>query len=252
MEDINLDEVSLVDHPAHMVEGFAVIKAANPETNRALFSALRKETMPNEEKSLADVLKDATAEQIREALTEEQLNELAPVAKAEVAEPTEEDIIKSLPESLRNLIEKANERAEAAEAEVRKAEEKAAKEEADRLDLEAVTKSKTEYTNLGFDHDKVAPALRKFASADPEAAEAIETMLAAVNKQADGAIFDELGTSQVAKSDTEKTAADEIVEIAKARAAKENISYDAAFIATVTDPENAELVAKHFTPKENN
>lgn len=250
MENINLSEVSLVDHPAHMVEGFAVIKSASPDTNRALLSALRKEEMPNEEKTLAEVLKDATAEQIREALTEEQLAELAPVEKAaETVEPTDDDIIKALPENVRALIEKAADRAAAAEADRDAAIAKAAAEETQRLDEAAIQKSKDEYTNLAFAHDTVAPALRKFASTNPEEHDAIVTMLKAVNEQADGAIFDEFGTAR-GDDKVEKSAHDRINDIAKARAAAEGITESAAYLAVVNDPAHAALVTEHF--KENN
>lgn len=249
MENINLSEVSLVDHPAHMVEGFAVIKSQSPETNRALFSALRKETMP--EKTLAEMLNEASADDIRKALTADKLLELVPVAEVEVvkAAPTDEEILKALPAEVRERIEKAEARASELEAQAAEAIEKAAKAEDDRLNEAAITKSKEEYTNLAFAHETVAPALRKFADENPEAAAVIVEMMKAVNEQADGAIFTELGTSAPVEKG-EKTANDKLVELAKARETKENVPFSKAYIDVVNDPANAELVTAHF--KENN
>lgn len=67
MVDLDVYETSGVDHPAHLHEGFAVMKAHNPEKAGALLRALGKEprmtqqkatapAAPSAQKSLADIL----------------------------------------------------------------------------------------------------------------------------------------------------------------------------------------------------
>lgn len=244
MEKINLTEVSVVDHPAHMREGFAVIKSADTNRNRALFGALRKDTMPTKEE-IAEVLKSLSADDLRAALTDEQVAALAPapVEKAD-KEPTEDDILKALPDNVRGLIEKAQADIEKARAEAAEAKAEAEIEKAARLDEAAIQKSKDDYTNLAFAHETVAPALRKFAAADQEAHDAIVTMLKAVNAQADGAIFEEIGTSApVTKADSPEA---QLQALAKARAAEKDEPIHKALAEVLADPANQALVTKHF------
>lgn len=246
MTDINLSEVSLVDWPAHMHNGFAIIKSADPDKDRALLGAFRKETMPDV--NLTEVLKGLSADDIRKALSDEQLEGLMPpeaiVTKAE-AEP--EDILKGLPDAVREMIEKNNKDLTDALESIAKAEEQAEIEKAARLDGEAVAVSKAAYTNLGFEHEKVAPALRKFALADAEGAEVITEMLKAVNAQADGAIFKELGTTQGSLTNT---SAEQITALAKAKATETGISFSKAYETVVNDPANKSLVDAHFKGNE--
>ena len=243
-----------MDHPAHLVEGFAVIKSASRDQNRALFSALRKETMPNEietaevtEVDVAEVLKGLSVDELRVALTEEQLAELAtPVEK----DASEEDILKGLPENVLAEFKKRDAEIEKARAAADEARRDAEVAKAARADEQAITKSREEFTNLGFDHAVVAPALRKFAETDSDAAEAIQTMLKAVNAQADGAIFKEIGDD---RTPDEKAPYDVLKQLAEELSNAEGIAFSKAFEKVVADPANADKVHAHFTTnKESN
>jgi hypothetical protein len=303
MTDINLSEVSLVDYPAHLISGFAVIKSANPNNDEALKSAFRKETMSD--KDIAEVLKGMSAEDVLKALTPEQLASVekavgkAPAPKKVITEgedttdsgngkgsepvgqvgdkadvtpadaedasdhgaddateglngekkkvgKSDEDLMKSVSPEVRAMIEKSNIALAAATAQVAKANQDAEIAKAAALDSEAVSFSKSAYSNLGFDHSVVAPALRKFALSSPVAAESITTLLKAVNEQTSG-VFKELGTSAVPSSGM--TPADRITALAKAKTS-ESVSFAKAYESVVNDPANAELVTAHFNSKE--
>lgn len=265
MTDIKLNEISLVDHPAHLVEGFAVIKSANDSSNRALFSALRKENMPTQVKDVADVLKELSAEDILKAVSDETREELAkafppakkktPAADAEDAadggaDDDEEDedgkLKKSVAPEVRALIEKAESDKQALIARLEKAEQSAAIEKAARLDEQAIVKSQSELDSLAVDHNKVAPALRKFAEQDAEAAEAITSMLKSVNGQArEAGLFKEVGTG--AAGDAEASAAGQIDTIAKALSTEKGIPFAKAYEEAVSA--HPELVNAYY--KEN-
>lgn len=272
MTDIELAEVSLVDYPAHLVSGFAVIKSADPTKDKALLSAFRKETMPV--KDITEVLKGMSVEDVLKALTPEQVAELTKakdagdgdaediadggadedkedengkVVKAAVAEVlTPEDILKAVSPEVRAMIEKANADLATATAKIEKAEQDAEIAKAAQLDSEAVSFSKSAYINLGFDHGVVAPALRKFALTSPDAAEAITTLLKAVNTQT-GGIFKELGTSE--STDSGMTPYARLESLAKSLVS-ESVPFSKAFATVASDPANAALVTAHFNSKE--
>lgn len=256
MTDIRLNEVSLVDHPAHMVEGFAVIKSADDQSNRALFGALRKEKMPNENVSVTDVLKDMSVDDILKAFSDEQRLEFEKAfpnkkaddedAKDGGADEDEEDangkkLRKSLSPEVRAIIEKAEGERTALLARIEKAETDAAIEKAARLDEQAIAKSRDTFTKLTFDHTVVAPALRKFAESNADAATAITDMLKAVEGQA-GDVFKELGTS--AAGDGDETAEGRLNSLAKARATEKSIVFAKAYNEVVD--ENPDLVQAYY------
>lgn len=244
MTRIKLDEISLVDYPAHTVNGFAIVKSESNSDTDAILSALGNRTeMPTPQELLAKALADVSADDILKALEGHEAVEEITKALGASEESAEQDIYKGLPEQAVTLL-KARE-AEIAkmreEREEARAEAEIAK--AARLDGEAIEKSKADYTNLAFNHEKVAPAIRKFAALDAEAAEEITTMLKAVNAQADGAIFDELGTST---KPVEK-AIDGIESIAKAMVeAGTAANLPEAIAKAVADPANKSLVDAYF------
>jgi hypothetical protein len=245
MTSIKLDEVSLVDHPAHMVEGFAVIKAAENNNNEALFEALRKGKMPTEK--IEDVLNGLSVDEIVKALAEDKRDELVKALAPEAVVEVDEDITKSAPEELRNEFAKRDQQIADLMAEVEKARGETATERDTRLDAEAITKSKTEFDGLAFEHEKVAPALRKFAAENADAATVITEMLKAVSAQAKTAgLFEEIGTG--AGSSADDTAGSKLETMAKARAAQDGVAFHKAYQLVVD--ENPELVSDYY--KENN
>lgn len=185
-------ETSGVDHPAHLEEGWIVMKSAT------------KEATVSEEVGMELSLEEAYIERVVElekALAESQelIEELEKASKkhmkgdAETAEdaadPEEEDdeyLMKSLPQPVREMLAKAQDEANIAREELRKEREA-------RRDEEFVAKA-AGWSHLTIDAKEVGPALRRLSDIDANLAESVEKALGAANAQAESAaIFDEIG-----------------------------------------------------------
>lgn len=206
MVNLAIEETSGVDHPAHLHEGWLVMKSADEsEVQRVL-----DETLTEEDSNMETNSTEATTEQVENSVEEQltiakarivELEEA--LAKASAEEMSEEDkkkkkmdeesseetdYMKSAPESVVKMIEDLRKSAEEAQAELQK-------ERDSRADAEAIEKAKG-WANLNLDADKVGPALRRLASTDADLAKAIEETLSSVNAQAESAqIFAEIGKS---------------------------------------------------------
>lgn len=206
MVNLAIEETSGVDHPAHLHEGWLVMKSADEsEVQRVL-----DETLTEEDSNMETNSTEATTEQVENSVEEQltiakarivELEEA--LAKASEEEMSEEDkkkkkmdeesseemdYMKSAPESVVKMIEDLRKSAEAAQAELQA-------ERDSRADAEAIEKAKG-WANLNLEADKVGPALRRLASTDADLAKAIEETLSSVNAQAESAqIFAEIGKS---------------------------------------------------------
>lgn len=207
MVNLAIEETSGVDHPAHLHEGWLVMKSADEsEVQRVLDETLTEEdsnmeknsteaTTEQVETSVEEQLTIAKAriveleEALAKASTEEEMSEEDKKKKKMDEESSEEmDYMKSAPESVVKMIEDLRKSAEEAQAELQK-------ERDSRADAEAIEKAKG-WANLNLDADKVGPALRRLASTDADLAKAIEETLSSVNAQAESAqIFAEIGKS---------------------------------------------------------
>lgn len=190
---LKMTEISGVDYPAHLDNGFAIKKAAGQPGEGSNMTDNGEVV----EKSVADATPEELAE-VAKGFTVEQAEAVAKALGLEKAaapaEPVVEDVTKGLaPEqvalvkSLESQVEALRKSAESAQAQV-------AIEKAARLDAEAIQKSKAEYANLTVDHAVLAPALRKMREQDAKVAEAIEGVLKSVNAQA-SELFKEVGTT---------------------------------------------------------
>jgi len=189
-------ETSGVDHPAHMEEGWIVMKSADGN-----------EVVMDEDEVVMDAsLEDAYVERVIElekALAErdEQIGVLKKMT-VEVEEEMEGDdeeedeeesmsgkedyMMKSLPKPVREMLAKAQNEAHAVREELRK-------EREDRRNTEYVAKAAA-WSNLTVDPDEFGVALRKMADIDSDLADQVEKALDAANAQAEaGAIFSEIG-----------------------------------------------------------
>lgn len=259
MVNLAIEETSGVDHPAHLHEGWLVIKAANPTEVEELVAELTEtsdkvlETEAKEEDSMAEEITKSAEEQLAEAQealksAELRISELeSALSKSENPEETSDseesadDVLKSAPEAVRVMVEnlqksadEARVRAEQAEAELNKSRDEAA-------DAEAIAKAK-EWANLSLDAEVVGKALRRLADVDSDLAKSVEEVLTSVNAQAESAnIFAELGKSVV---NGESSAFDRLTALAKnAVAANEAPTFEQAF-ANVT-VQNPELYAQY-------
>jgi hypothetical protein len=204
MVNLAIEETSGVDHPAHLHEGWLVMKSADEsEVQRVLDETLTKEeSMPGDKQ---DEVKPLATEEVEvdkaEMTLEEAMKKIADLeaklsemdkmygAKEPKSDETkEEDFMKSAPEPVVKMIEELRKSAEEAKAELQK-------ERDSRADSEAIEKAKA-WSNLNLDAEKVGPALRRLGSTDADLAKAIEETLSSVNAQAESAqIFAEIGKS---------------------------------------------------------
>ena len=205
MANLVIEETSGVDHPAHLHEGWLVMKSADEsEVQRVLDESLtEEEIMP--ENTQDELTTTATDEQVEKAemTLEEAMKKIADleakIASEEMKEDEvemskksetsdEADFLKSAPESVVKMIEDFKKQAETATEELRK--EREAKADAD-----AIEKAKG-FSNLNLDAEKVGPALRRLSTVDADLAKSVEEILTSVNAQAESAnIFAEIGKS---------------------------------------------------------
>lgn len=200
MANLVIEETSGVDHPAHLHEGWLVMKSADEsEVQRVL-----DETLTEEDSTMEETTTAATDAQVEKAemTLEDAMKKIAELEgklsememSKEEKEPEsdktkdEMEYMKSAPESVVKMIEDFKKQAETATEELRK--EREAKADAD-----AIEKAKG-FANLNLDAEKVGPALRRLSTVDADLAKSVEDILVAVNAQAESAnIFAEIGKS---------------------------------------------------------
>ena len=200
MANLVIEETSGVDHPAHLHEGWLVMKSADEsEVQRVLDETLTEEDSIMEETTTAAT--DAQVEKAEMTLEdamkkiaelEGKLSEMEMAKEEDKSESdkTEDEMeyMKSAPESVVKMIEDFKKQAETATEELRKEREAKA-------DAEAIEKAKG-FSNLNLDAEKVGPALRRLSTVDADLAKSVEEILTSVNAQAESAnIFAEIGKS---------------------------------------------------------
>ena len=231
MVRLAVDETSGVDHPAHLSEGWLVMKSANAEEIEAVIDSLT-ETPITKEDSVSDestvVTEDAV---VAEAVAAEapatespaedkdaRIAELeAELVKAKGTRPfmqgddeSDEDYKKRMKkmedeaEEQKKMKKPMKKSAELEAVEKAVAFEKARADEAvallqkerdARADADAIAKAKN-WNNLPLDAEKVGPALRRLSQIDEELTKGIESILDAVNTQAKTSnLFAEIGKS---------------------------------------------------------
>lgn len=216
MVNLAIEETSGVDHPAHLAEGWIVMKAADPAD---VEKAISDEDLPEVSESDADGMEKqstdaqeghmekSTEERLDEALKAlekaeariaEMEKEMASKGDSEEMEDEEGDMMKSAPESVRKAFEEMQKQAEEAVAKAEAAEEALRKEREERADAEAVEKAREAFAALGLDAEAVGPALRRLADTDESLAKAVESTLTAANAKVESAdIFTEIGSTPV-------------------------------------------------------
>ena len=223
MVNLAIEETSGVDHPAHLHEGWLVMKSASEsEVQRVLDKSLTKEDSTMEDMKTTEATEDKVEKTVEEELAAAQARiaeleaklaekEMKPEEEVEMAmygdsmkpedeetkkmdsEKEEEDYMKSAPRSVVKMITSLKKQAEEATAELRK-------ERVARADAQSVEKAKG-WANLNLNAEKIGPALRRLSETDSELAKSVEEILSSVNAQAESAsIFAEIGKSADFKS----------------------------------------------------
>lgn len=202
MTHLSIEETSGVDHPAHLREGWLVVKSADADAlPNALNIVTKEQGMTNEE--MREELDKARK---RMAEMEEELTSYKSKAKkAEEMDEEDDDedaLMKAAPEAVVALFEKAKAREAEALAKAAEVEAELRAERDSKADADAIEKARG-WSNLAIDAEQVGPTLRRLSETEPELAKSVEGLLDAVNAQAESAdIFAEIGKSAPASETT--------------------------------------------------
>jgi len=280
MVSLNIEEASGVDHPAHLQEGWLVIKSTDSDvsnllsdltktedssSNRLTQDGTEEEPMPQDEATIEtpvletevvekDALADAQAKiKELEMKISEMTKELEATKKmygSKMDEPKmkksddTEEVIKSAPEAVQAIVAEMRKAADEATARATAAEEVLLKERDERADAEAITKAKA-WGHLPIEAEKIGPALRRLAGIDVDLAKSVEEMLNAVEAQAESAnIFAEIGKSTTPNNGS---AYDQLSSMAKAVADTSGVTFEQAFANAVS--ENTALYSQYLNEK---
>lgn len=214
MVNLAIEETSGVDHPAHLSEGWLVMKAADPsDVQRVLDETLNKEYLVKpEDKKKADkemlpkdemdkemdieVETDDEEDMDKESDSKKETDEekMARLRAMQKKDQSDEEILKSAPQPVVKMIENLRKAADEAVLKAALIEAELKKERDARADVEAVEKARSFTTHLSLDPSTVGPALRRLSTIDTELAKSLEEVLISVNAQAESAnIFAEIG-----------------------------------------------------------
>ena len=235
MTDLIIEETSGVDHPAHLHEGWLVVKASNVSSAADVIATLPEpegDSMTEEVANAAE--EDAPVENAEEGMSTEakQVEEELAVAQARIAEleariselegaaGADEDMMEEAADDVVALAKSAPEPLRKAMEELTKAKEEAenalVKECEDRADADAIVKARASFSHLNLDAAQVGPALRRLSVMDEGLAKSVEDALLAADAQNESAdIFTEVGKGVVPHGD----AIEKMTSLAKAAVA---------------------------------
>jgi hypothetical protein len=266
MTELIIEETSGVDHPAHLHEGWLVIKTSSTQSVADVMNALPEpngesmadptevtaetdlevtlaagEESPEMESESKQMEEELAMAQARIAELEARIAELEGSSEEEPMEEAADDVValaKSAPEPIRKaLAEMAKAKAEAENA--------LAKEREDRADADAIVKARDTYKHLALDPEKVGPALRRLTAIDADLAKSVEDALASADAQNESAdIFTEVGKGYVPSGD----AINKMTSLAKAAVAEgKAATVEQAMVQVAT--ENPALYNDYLTEK---
>jgi len=208
---LNIKETSGVDRPAHLHDGWVVMKSATPAEASAVLDELRPEAgeAPVAETVVTeamDTTKSATAgletlTNFQEEIMPEFSEETAPEVVIIPESASEADIIKAMPEQIRKMLSEASANADAALRKAAASEAALIAERDARADEAAVVKA-AGWTHLNIDPTIVGPALRRVAEADSVLAGEIVKALDSANALVEtNVVFSEVGSDAPVATD---------------------------------------------------
>ena len=229
MTDIVIEETSGVDHPAHMHEGWLVIKSSYVQSGAEVQESLKEAAMPEGEAEKADYemepedqakADDLAMAMARIAELEARIAEMEGAMDAEASMPAEDmeesaeaqllELAKSTPAPVREMLANVLKAKQSAEAEL-------LKERESRADDAATTKAAGMFKHLGIDPALIGPALRRLDMQDAALAKAVTDALVTANAQNESAsIFSEIGVQASSATDSYQ----KLVSLAKAAVAE--------------------------------
>jgi len=217
---LNIKETSGVDHPAHLTEGWVVMKSASPSDVTAVLDELRPtdevfEAAPTvdemgevvEATEIVEATKSATADEVITTYVskEETMPNTSEVATPEVViipeAASEAEIIKAMPAAIRKMLDEASANADAALRKAAASEAALIAEREARADEAAVIKA-SQWSHLNIDPTVVGPALRRLAETDGALANEVVKALDSANElSATNAVFTEVGSDAPVQAD---------------------------------------------------
>jgi hypothetical protein len=275
MVALNIEETSGVDHPAHLHEGWLVIKSENLTGVDDLLSDLNNQndnsnefrkgteeeamSEQNNVETTPEVLSTEEVDKAKGQMSYDEMmnkikmleDELA-MANKKLKKSEDEEVVvdtaslvKEAPEPLRKMLEDLEKSAQEATARANAAEEILKAERVARSNSEAIEKAKA-WKFLGLDAEKVGPALRQLAEINEELAKSVEEALNSVNAQAESAnIFAEIGKSA---NPTTGDAYTQLTSLAKSLTeAKKGMTFEQAFADSVKS--NPDLYQQYLSEK---
>ena len=281
MVSLNIEETSGVDHPAHLQEGWLVIKSSDSDVSNLLADLVKNQTIDGTEEepmtqdantveTAVDAIvaeetpaTDAPAEEVEKGkmadaqakidelekkvkMYEEEMDKLKGKMKKEADEVVEtaDAVLKSAPEAVQKMFADMRKAADEATARAVAAEEVLLKERDARADAEAIEKAKS-WSHLPLDAEKIGPALRKLAGIDSDLAKSVEDLLTAVEAQAESAnIFAEIGKSSAPVGGN---AYEQLTALAKSAVETGGGTFEAAFADAVS--KNTDLYSQYLNEK---
>jgi hypothetical protein len=280
MVGLNIEETSGVDHPAHLHEGWLVIKSenltgvddllsdlSNNQDNSNEFQKGTEEEAMSENNNVEVTSEVVSTEEVDKAVHMEDKKKMSyddmmkkikmledelAMANKKLKKSEDEEVVvdtaalvKEAPEPLRKMLEDLEKSAQEATARANTAEEILKSERVARANTEAIEKAKA-WNFLGLDAEKVGPALRQLAEINEELAKSVEDALNSVNAQAESAnIFAEIG-----KSATPATgdAYEQLTSLAKSATEQKNgVTFEQAFANAVKS--NPDLYQQYLSEK---
>jgi hypothetical protein len=282
MVRLAVDETSGVDHPAHLSEGWLVMKSAVAEEIEAVIDSLTETQLPVTDSEVAnqnnkeDSVSNETETTAEDAVVVETPTESVAVVdvdariaelEAELAKmkkkpmkmadgekmPDETDaeymarlrqMKKEAPEAVVKMLEDFEKATLVEKARADEAVALLQKERDERADADAVAKAKN-WSNLPLEAEKVGPALRRLSQIDEELTKSIEGILEAVNAQAKTSnLFAEIGKAADASTD----AYDRMTALAKA-AVESGVAPSFEIAMSDVALANADLYKQYLTEK---
>lgn len=270
MTNLLIEETSGVDHPAHLHEGWLVVKTSNTATVADVLKTLPEpmeasmtdatETVDQEVRLEADEVEAAEVEtkeveedlamaQARIAELESRIAELEGMMEPKMEDEEKMDYEDDMDKEVVALAKSASSDVRKAIIEMTKAKIQAEtallKEREDRADAEAIVKARDTFKHLNLDAEKVGPALRRLAAMDTDLAKSVEDALLAADAQNESAdIFTEVGKGFAPKGD----AIDRMTSLAKAAVAEgKAATYEQALATVAID--NPALYNDYLTEK---
>lgn len=238
MDDLHISEISGVDYPAHLADGWLVLKAKSTSPSQGGPVPIDKDALDPAIAAHITELESQVTKAL-EAKTEAETALAAATPTPEVLS-SDDEILKAMPAPVREMIEKAQARAEAAE--------KVALFEQDtRLTQEFVSKARDLDALPGVDAEAFGLVLKAVAASAPDVAADVFLVLKSANAALhESGAFKATGTGSSGGAQDAGTAWAQIESIAKAKTvADPAISFSEA-VSLVTQ-ERSDLYSQHLT-----